>query len=61
MQANFDAKQKKAYADFKRGLEAEEEENLKKARANYRRALQVATGPLRLEIMKRMHAKGWLK
>lgn len=61
MKAAQDAKQKKAYNDYLRGLEAEEEDDLKKARANYRRALQSATGQLRLEVMKRMRERRWLR
>ncbi|NND95892.1 MAG: hypothetical protein HKN47_01025 [Pirellulaceae bacterium] len=59
MQANYDAKQRKALEDFQRGLKAEEEGNLRMARANYRRALSAAVGPLRIEVMQRLRARGW--
>ena len=59
MQANYDAKQKKALADFNRGQRAEAEGNLKMARANYRRALQSASGPLRIEVLRKMQSRGW--
>lgn len=58
-QANYDAKQKKALADFNRGQRAEAEGNLKMARANYRRALQTATGQLRIEVIRKMQSRGW--
>jgi hypothetical protein len=58
-QANYDRTQKKAYEYFNRGLQAEEEEDLKKARANYRRALGTAQGELRQAIQRRMQSRGW--
>lgn len=57
--ANANVKQERAYTDFERGLKAEEEGNLKMARANYRNALGAAQGQLRIEILKRMRARGW--
>ena len=57
--ANANVKQERAYTDFERGLKAEKEGNLKMARANYRNALGAAQGPLRIEILKRMRARGW--
>jgi hypothetical protein len=51
--------QEKAQQTFERGLRAEEDGNLRMARANYRNALRTAVGTLRLEIMARMQARGW--
>lgn len=53
------AKQKRAYEQYRRGALAEEEGDLKKARANYRLALGSARGELRNELLKRMRANGW--
>ena len=53
------AKQKKAYERYKRGVDAEADGDLKKARANYRLALGTARGELRTELLKRMRANGW--
>ena len=58
-QANLAAKQAKAAEAFNRGVDAEAEGNLRKARANYRRALAAAQGPLRQQIIQRMNARGW--
>ena len=58
-QANYDRTQKKAFEYFNRGLKAEEEDDLKKARANYRRALGTAQGELRLAIQRRIQSRGW--
>ena len=52
-------KQEKAYQRYQRGVIAEEEGDLKKARANYRLALGSARGALRSEVIKRMRANGW--
>lgn len=59
MQANADAKQSKALEIFNRGQRAESEGNLKMARANYRLALGMSQGLLRVEVMKRLKARGW--
>lgn len=55
------ARQDKAQAYFDRGQKAEEDGNLKMARANYRLALATASGPLRVEVWKRMRANGWTR
>jgi hypothetical protein len=52
-------KQQKAYQRYRRGLDAEEEGDLKTARANYRLSLGSATGDLRSAVVKRMRANGW--
>ena len=57
--AQWDARQKQAYASFQRGLVAEEKGNLRMARANYQNALRVAEGELRGQIVQRMRARGW--
>ncbi|MFG0287811.1 MAG: hypothetical protein ACF8CQ_06545 [Rhodopirellula sp. JB044] len=57
--AQQDAAQKNARYVFERGQRAEEEGNLRMARANYQTALRTAQGQLRLEIMMRMRARGW--
>jgi hypothetical protein len=58
-QAGMQAKQQKAVEAFERGIQAESEGNLRKARANYRKALASDQGPLRQQIMVKMHARGW--
>ncbi|MGB7344135.1 MAG: hypothetical protein WBD20_07970 [Pirellulaceae bacterium] len=58
-QANYDRTQEKALESFNRGQRAEEEGNLKMARANYRRAMMTAEGQLRMMIMQRMRSRGW--
>ncbi|TWT93569.1 hypothetical protein [Neorhodopirellula pilleata] len=58
-QANHDARQKTAYQSFQRGLKAEQDGNLRMARANYQNALRVAEGELRVEILKRVQANNW--
>ncbi|WP_404308061.1 hypothetical protein [Neorhodopirellula lusitana] len=55
-----DARQQKAYASLQRGIEAEEKGNLRMARANYRNALQAAEGEIRVEVVRRMQAHGWI-
>lgn len=57
--AQWDARQKQAYASFQRGVTAEEKGNLRMARANYQNALRVAEGELRGQIVQRMRARGW--
>ncbi len=52
-------KQSKAYQQYKRGIDAEQEGELQKARANYRLALGSATGELRQAVLKRLRANGW--
>ncbi len=59
MQANYQRTQKKAFEYFTRGQRAEEEGNLKMARANYRRALGTATGQLRIAVQQKMRSRGW--
>ena len=54
-----DAVQKKAEQAFDRGMRAEEEGNLRMARANYRNALQTAMGSLRIQVLNRVRARGW--
>ena len=54
-------KQQKALEHFNRGQRAETEGNLKMARANYRIALANAQGLLRVEVIKKMQARGWIK
>ena len=56
--AAANAKLAKTLEAYKRGLRAEEEGNLKMARANYKRALASATGPLRVEIYQRLQTRG---
>ena len=51
--------QQKAYERYRRGVLAEEEGDLRKARANYRAAQRTAQGALRTEVNKRMRANGW--
>lgn len=58
-QANWTAKQNKALEIFQRGQRAEAAGNLKQARANYRLALGMSQGVLRVEVMKRLQARGW--
>ena len=48
------AKQVKAKEAFDRGVRAEQEVNLRQARANYRRALGLDQGPLRQQILLRL-------
>ena len=57
--AGVEAKQRKAVEAFERGTQAESEGNLKKARANYRKALAADRGPLRQQILIKMRARGW--
>lgn len=59
IQANYNAKQSKALEVFNRGQRAEAEGDLKKARANYRMAFGMSSGPLKVEVYKRMKARGW--
>ena len=59
LQANYARTQKKALEYFNRGLRAEEEGNLKMARANFRRALSTSQGTLRLEVQRHMQNRGW--
>ncbi|WP_417747109.1 hypothetical protein [Rosistilla oblonga] len=49
----------KAEQYWSRALRAEQQGNLKMARANYRLALPHASGSLRAEIVQRMAARGW--
>lgn len=56
--AAANAKHAKTLEAYKRGLRAEEEGNLKMARANYKRALATANGPLRVEIYQRLQSRG---
>jgi hypothetical protein len=58
-QAKASAKQIKAAEAFQRGLQAESDGDLRTARANYRKALAIDQGPLRQQIMLKMHARGW--
>lgn len=57
--ANMEGKQRKAVEAFERGVEAESEGDLRKARANYRKALALDQGPLRRQIQMKMVARGW--
>ncbi len=57
--AHQESVQKKAQHAFERGQRAEEEGNLRMARANYQNALRTAQGSLRVEILMRMRARGW--
>lgn len=57
--AGAQAKQNRAAEAFNRGLLADSEGNLRKARANYRRALAADQGPLRQQILLKMRAHGW--
>ncbi|MFU7559229.1 hypothetical protein ACMFWY_11155 [Roseiconus sp. JC912] len=52
--ANLQSKQRSAEEALRRGIEAEESGNLRKARANYRKALASDQGPLRMQIMARL-------
>ncbi|MEL6109839.1 MAG: hypothetical protein AAFU85_27840 [Planctomycetota bacterium] len=61
VQANANAKQKRANEAFQRGLQAEDQGNLKMARANYRIALRADQGVLRQQILLRMRQRGWAK
>ena len=61
VQANLLAKQKRAQEAFDRGKKAEQDGNLRMARANYRNALAADQGPLRQEILLRMRQNGWTK
>ena len=57
--AHLHARQSKAAEAFERGVEADAEGDLRKARANYRKALATDQGPLRLQILSKMRARGW--
>ncbi len=59
MAAANKAQQNRALAYFNRGQRADAEGDKRMARANYRRALGLAQGLLRLEVLKRMQANGW--
>lgn len=59
LNANLQAKQSKAAEAFQRALEADSSGNLRKARANYRKALALDQGPLRRQILLRMQTRGW--
>ncbi|QDT11492.1 hypothetical protein [Planctomycetes bacterium K23_9] len=59
LQGNVERTQKKALEYFNRGQRAEEEGNLKMARANYRRALASAQGQLRYAVQQKMLSRGW--
>lgn len=61
VQANANSKQQRANEAFQRGLRAEEQGNLKMARANYRIALRADQGVLRQQILLRMRQRGWAK
>lgn len=52
--ANARSKQQHAQESFARGVRAEEDGNLRMARANFRRALALDQGPLRQEILRRL-------
>lgn len=52
--AAAEAKQVKAQQAFERGVLAEQEGNLRQARANYRRALGFDQGPLRQQLVLRL-------
>lgn len=55
----FVARNEKADRYWNRGLRAEQQGNLKMARANYRLALPYAQQPLHAEIVRRMVQRGW--
>lgn len=59
VEAARDAKQAKAEEAFRRAVKEEADGNLRIARANYRKALAMDQGPLRLQILARMRARGW--
>lgn len=59
VQANLQAKQSRADEAFRRAIAAESEGDLKTARANYRKALAADQGPLRIQIIEKMRARGW--
>lgn len=58
--AAVQSKQKAAAEAYERGVRAEESGNLRTARANFRKALKLDQGPLRLQILARLRAHGWL-
>lgn len=57
--ANANVRQDRAMQSFQRGWRAEQSGNLRQARANYRSALAVAQGPLRVQVLQRMRQRGW--
>ncbi|MCO8124632.1 hypothetical protein NHH03_23035 [Stieleria sp. TO1_6] len=59
LNANLQAKQSKAAEAFQRGVRADTEGDLRKARANYRRALSLDQGPLRGQILSKLQQHGW--
>ncbi|MEO1528476.1 MAG: hypothetical protein AAFX06_23885 [Planctomycetota bacterium] len=61
LNANARAKQERADRAFERAVRADEQGNLKMARANYRIALGADQGVLRQQILLRMKARGWTK
>ena len=53
------AQQQQTLRALRRAQRAEEEGNLRMARANYRRALATAQGPLRWQLAAYLNSKGW--
>ena len=61
LNANAKAKQERANEAFQRAVRADEQGNLRMARANYRIALGSDQGVLRQQILMRMREHGWTK
>ena len=61
LNANAKAKQERANVAFERAVRADEQGNLRMARANYRIALGSDQGVLRQQILMRMKEHGWTK
>ena len=53
------AQQQQTLRALRRAQRAEKEGNLRMARANYRRALATAQGPLRWQLTAYLNSKGW--